>query len=312
MCEVCIFSHFLCFSQCPTYELDSRINSLLTEKITGLHITDDYIYLSCSEMQHTAKVCFVRRYNRRNCAIDCNLAGFDLCRGIGTDNEGNLYVAESAKSRIVKFDNDLNAVCMTSSYDRTTFSRPFGILVTDQYVFACDSTEKQICIFDRNLNLSFKIKHNLLRFPTDITAFNGKYFVTSKDEIVIIDIDFKKRKFKAHIINKMILTKRDIAKSFKSVRGICASQHYIYVTERAGRVLCLEYNAQRVQLNYVAHLTDIFPAVIAHHDGTTVCSKSISSSDNSNEAYNFTFRISKIIHNPPDEMICEDIEMSYS
>ena len=310
-------------------KVDSNERIQLRQKITGLHITKTFIYVSCSEIcDDSSKLYFVLRYNRHDKTID-KLVGFDIVRGIGSDNEDNLYTVESGKDRIVKFDMHLNAVCAAKSNDQTNYNRAFGILVTDQ-VFVCDSTDKQIRIFDLNLKIKCIIKdRNLLRFPTDITTFEGKYFVSSEDEIIIIDIDFNKQKFKAHTVHKMtmngqdnIITKcfnsvrgilcasQDNTNCFNSVRGICASQDYLYVTERFGRVLCLKYKAHQVQLNSVAQLTGVLPIVIAHHAGKIVCSKGMYSGTCRSNTEPDRFCISWIIHNPrAREMRCEDIPM---
>ena len=67
--------------------------------------------------------------------------------------------------------------------------------------------------------------------------------------------------------------------SFKKnseLRGICASDKYIYVIERAKHVLCLEYVSDEMggTLQHIDQVSDCSPYAIAHCDGKIYCSRS--------------------------------------
>ena len=253
------------------FHRDKNVKKQLHKEIIGLCITKDYIYLSCNEeLEDYSNKYFVRRQNRKTGSM-MDIVGFDVVRGVACDDSDFFYAADSHKNRILKFDANWNPICKTSDLvgqSGTFFTKPFGIHVTGDYVFVCDSRGNRIRILDKKLNLICDIDNTkLFHTPTDITSFHGKYFVTATNGIVCLDIDFGEDIFEAHVINNMTTDRNDIKTSFKELRGICANDHFLYASERYGRILCLAYVREPVQLKHVAELSNCSPMVIAQHDG---------------------------------------------
>ena len=103
-------------------------------------------------------------------------------------------------------------------------------------------------ILDHELNFCYKL--NLKKAPTGIAELNGKYFVTTKHAILVVEFKAKKC-----FVNKLKTMKMNDGKvkslnNGSELRDICASGQYLYVVERASRVLCLKYIGG--QLEYVA------------------------------------------------------------
>lgn len=130
--------------------------------------------------------------------------------------------------------------------------------------------KKRICVLHHDLTLYCDIKEKgLLNDPTDITTLNGRYFVTVESAIVVLKIDFQKRSFEAHKIEKMVMA-GGCTESFSDeleLRGICACSQYLYVAEASGRLLCLQYNPTGYKLNYIGAVPDCSPIAVAHYNG---------------------------------------------
>ena len=224
----------------------------------------------------------------RKCEHDgnfvCDVSLPEFVRGIGKDNYGFLYVlCSSNKSKVLKFDEELNSVRKTNKTCAEHFGVAYGILVTDEHVFVCARVSQKVCILDLELNLKYLLKLDFN--PIGITKLNDKYFVTTKAAIGILDLDIENKKFRVKNCGEMktgLSTeqfKRGIA-----LRGICSDNQYLYVTERddknGGRVLCLHYQENQLILKYVCRTScqdckskKCCPIVIVHHKDKPIYSQ---------------------------------------
>ena len=211
-------------------------------------------------------------------------------RGIGKDNGGFLYVlcCDTTDSHVLKFDSTFTPVRRTCKNAAEHFGEPYGMLVTSEYVLVCARAKKKICILDKELNFHRFIKCN--DAPIGIAKIEDKYFFTTEAAICIIDQhDIDKVKERVKVENfECMMTENGGTEPFKSqieLRGICANEKYLYVTERdtsvGGRVLCLEYHEGQLNLKSVYENTcqectppkRCCPIVIAHHNGTIIYSQ---------------------------------------
>ena len=201
---------------------------------------------------------------------------FDRVRGIGRDKSDNVYVVESSNWRVLKFDTNLIPQRKTCSI----IQESYGIVVTDEYIIVCGHEENNISIFHPNLDLYCHIKpKSILISPTDITMLDGIYFVTAYAAIVAITIDFDKQTFDALKIGGMIDNHKFQQFNVKiQLRGICAGDKYLYVTETDGRLLCLKYDKEKKKLHYISS-NRCSPINVAHHNGTVYFSRKTNRGD---------------------------------
>ena len=171
--------------------------------------------------------------------IICEGAG--KLRGIQYYN-GCFYVVDKGKEQVLKYSSNgqlLRKTCPVFVND------PYGIHVHQDYVFVCDTKDHRVRVLDLELNHCFDIPD--IQEPMDITYFDGLYFVTSRylhfGAIVILHIDFSSKKYTCAFIKNA-----DNTHFGRTIRGICANDEFLYVTERGhpfipqygGRILCLE------------------------------------------------------------------------
>ena len=175
---------------------------------------------------------------------------------------------------------------------------PYGIHVHQNYVFVCDTKDHRVRVLDLELNHCFDISG--IQEPMDITYFKGLYFVTSRKinygEIVILDINFANKRSTCASI-----TKADKTNFGRRIRGICANDKYLYVTERGhqdkpqqgGRILCLEYEDL-----HTLKCVSVFTTKDSHLPIDIAC-------DDDNEIYysvadkeNKKYFVAKLVHHP--------------
>lgn len=216
----------------------------------------------------------------RKCTLNgqfvCTIPGFTHIRGIGRDKDDFYYIVDSFKSRILKFDADLNPLRKTCIESAELFREPFGIFVDEEYIYVCSSRENHICVLDSSLKVCYLLK--LSFSPTDITKFDGKYFVTTKSTVVMIDdVNFTTRTFRETKFQTMT---RRLGKpvSFKNceLRGICASEEHLYVTEKCalGRLLRLKfYGGQLKYIDAVQNCTP--PNAVTYNNGAVYYSRGV-------------------------------------
>ena len=204
---------------------------------------------------------------------NCLEGPFENMQGIGGIEGKYLYVVDNTNNRMLKFDWNWKLRQMTHTTDAgTLLNSPYGILVTGSNIFVCDNGNNRICIFGHTLNFVRGIPCKNL--PTDIVFLKKKYFVTTKDSIVILDRHFKQE---ARICSMTSQNGNEEFDVEKGLRGICASSKYLFVTERYGRILCLEYAQNPIKLILVHQLPDCLPVVIAHHNERIFYSRSVNS-----------------------------------
>ena len=90
-----------------------RKKSISNDHKTGVGaicVDDDFIYYSTYETCENGSLMYpLRKYNHKEKEkISTCVVGFDRIRGIAKDKENNIYVVDSGKWRVVKFDSDLN------------------------------------------------------------------------------------------------------------------------------------------------------------------------------------------------------------
>ena len=140
----------------------------------------------------------------------------------------------------------------------------YGILVTPEYVLVCSRTNKLICVLDLCLEFCFNIQLQEIcedTFdPFAIATVKNKYFVTGIASIVAFDIDFAEEKPKDGIMFTNVEGNAKLFEPQFKLRGICASDRYLYVTQikedkSCGKsLLCLEFDGKR--LKYVCEKSD--------------------------------------------------------
>ena len=168
-------------------------------------------------------------------------------------------LCSGSNSKVLKLDKKyLNTLKETHSNHSNHFGVSYGILVTSDHVFVTSRIKKLICVLDLNLELLHILE--LSQSPIGIGALGKEYFVTFDAAIGVLDINFEKREFTEKKVDCMMLDDRN-AETFKAraiLRGMCVSNHYIFVTEvgiddaTGGRLLCLQYNERNGQLKMVA------------------------------------------------------------
>jgi hypothetical protein len=107
--------------------------------------------------------------------------------------------------------------------------------------------------------------------PTDIAMLGGMYFVTAEASIIVLDINFKKGSFTSRKIERMVV--EGGTQSFREgveLRAICASDDYLYVAEKGGRLLCLHYDKTAQQLEHIDEIPSCSPVALAHHAGIII------------------------------------------
>ena len=270
---------------------ENLLNVTKGKEIIGLCVTDKRIYFSDSKTIMGSTEYSVRIFNKASGHEECKIIGFERSRGIATDKNNCIYVSDSVRNRLIKFNEEGEFLLCTRD---TVFNKPYGILATDEYIFVCDNTPDCIRILDHHMNLVYDIStQNLLSHPTDI-AFDGtSYYVTCKSFIAIIDINFSKKSFWVSTITKMSTCENcESDRNFKSLRGICTHNGYLYVTERQGRVLCLKYEKHPNILTLIGEIANVSPMVIAQYDGEIYYSRKVIDTSRSN----YTFEIVKVTH----------------
>ena len=202
--------------------------------------------------------------------------GFKHIRGVDKDNSNCYYVIDW---RVRKFNSRWEPLCQTSSNSTdqgTVFSEPFGLAVIPGYVFVCAYRKKQICIFDNDLNLLYRIDHQyLVSGPIDVMFYHNRLFVTIKAGILVFEIDFINKRFEVTKIERITMEdgRTEPFNPRLELRGICANHQFLYVAERNGRLLCLEFTSAAMELKYIDAIHRCSPYVVTHDSGTVYYSK---------------------------------------
>lgn len=284
--------------------------------VAGLYIDTHHIYYSCIEEYKRKIIPWIRtkyakpsnyKYILRKCTYDgkqvhSTSAFNSFIRGIGKDNAGNIYVLCYAE--VIKMNKHLKVLEGTINDCAEHFGEAYGMLVTSDNVLVCSDKNDQITVLDLNLKFCYNVM--LQRGPIVITKFHNKYIVTAKAAIGVIEIDFQ---------NKLLLSESyfdhmrvgEIEVPFEPrhvLRGICASDRYIYVTriERGSSIglsmLCLQLEEEN--LKFICEENDsrnccrectgrCSPVVVFFHNNTIFYSQG---------SFGEMFHIIKAEHNP--------------
>ena len=268
--------------------------------VGGLCIDGNKKYYSCCEKNRNKTE---ERYTLHVWKPDGDyiLGGFKHIRGIAKDNENCFYVVDSLNKRVLKFNSNwtlLRRTSHNSTQNGMVLNGPFGIYVNEKYVFVCARRNSKICIFDHELNLCYRIKHrNIESGPIDITFFEGKFFVVIKNAIVVFEIDFESKNYKVVKITKFYNDhKPEPFNAELELRGITASDQYLYVTETSGRLLCLLYHDHK--LIYISSIPNCSPVVVVHNAGSIYYSRRTSEGK---------FALASVTHDNNNEMTTKDI-----
>ena len=231
---------------------------------------------------------------KKYCVQKCDHKGKLICsayfksfiRGIGMDHQGFLYVVCSAvNSQVFKLDKDFNPVRKTANELSRYLGVAYELLVMSDHVLVCSMNKRSICILDLNLNLHFNL--NLNFGPLGITIFNGRYIVTGKGTIGVIDMDFKSKTYKIMTLKEMKIDHgTEVFKKDSIFRSICASNEYLLVTEineTGGRLLCLQLIGNHlrcvaIKKGFSQHCSDTCdkkcsPQVVTHCNGASYYSQ---------------------------------------
>ena len=227
------------------------------EKIVGLHFRGDFSYYGSSQqLTNGAFLHYVRRECRTG-GPDKYLTGFRGVQGIATDSLENLYVVDSWKNRVLKFDKNFKFM---AKY--TELYTPFGILVieeknsTKRHVMVCDTNRNRIVVLNDDMQYEGEI--NNIPNPFDITKQDGLYFVAAQREIMTLDIQFNGSDIMSTKIGNTIIT-QNVFRSICSCKVNGITQ--LYITERYGKILYMKYqNNKLVLIDELPHLS---PIVIA-------------------------------------------------
>ena len=176
---------------------------------------------------------------------------------------------------MLQFDKNWNPVRKTCTKAATLFSEPNGILVDTDYIYVCSNKNDHICVLDHSLTVCYTIR--LSFSPIDITKFDGKFFVSTNAAIVMLDdVNFSAKTLRELKFDKMTRNGSELVLFRRcELRGICASDKYLYVTEkhRCGRLLCLEFHNNH--LKYISEIPNCAPNAVAYSDGSVYYSQGV-------------------------------------
>ena len=188
-------------------------------------------------------------------------------RGVGLDNDGNIYIlCSQADAYVLKLSKSFEIVKQTEWKCSKYFSEAKGMIVTSEFVLVPADKYDRICVFDLQLNFQYNLKLSSIKGPISIATFQNRYIVTTKGSVGIFDIDFENKKVEdENVFNFMCRDNQRIDfDPYIELRGICTIDNNIYVTQIdiSGKenvyglpIMCLKFDGKR--LNYVCEETNI-------------------------------------------------------
>ena len=274
--------------------------------VAALYVDDDYIYYSCTE--EVPQNILVIKHCLRKCDhkgnLICSTSFKHFIRGIGMDNKGYLYVAANSKVFRLNKDN-MKPVRKTHHESSNHLQEAYQLIVVPkyEYVLVCSNKKRKICIFDYDLKLCFYLTLNFQ--PNGIAILHDRYFVVGKGTVATINIDFESKKYYTMEWKQM-----KVGGDFESfqeqanLRGICASNDYLLVTEvnenSSGRLLCLQVTDDQLECvaiknKFSEHCIDgctegCSPVVVTHSNGADYYSQGY---------FNKNFHIVKVAQTNP-------------
>ena len=248
--------------------------------IRGLCITETI--LICSDKENL--IVFKRTGNeKKELQKTLIITGLNIPRGVCVDSDEKwIYVVESARNRILKFDRQ-SGTCKGESPSDIGFNGPRGIVAKNKWIFVCDTGKNEIRILDENLKLCFEL-HNVsvINGPQDIACLyaddDDSYtlcIAANNGTIVVLGVELGDQ---PRIIRETIITQSTmkIEVENNTVRSICVvDEKFIYVTEwsKGGQILCLNLkNGKRMDKRCITMDSEVWPKLIANHGKTTAYS----------------------------------------
>ena len=208
-----------------------------------------------------------RNADENGTLYDC-ISGFLHVRGITKDKNGYYYVVEhSPKYHVIKFDGDWNPLRTTNKEGLDLLYDPHGIFIDEDIERIFVFSKNRICILNTDLTICYEF--TLQPSPMFITKHKDRYFVATEAAIIIINIDLDNDNlnFEGQICSSIIMPNGENVFEIGEnliLRGICASENYLYVIQfgGSGRFLCLKY-----------HKNNVIEYVYADENCTRFCSK---------------------------------------
>ena len=197
--------------------------------------------------------------NSRHC--DC------FVRGVGLDNDGNIYIlCSQANAYVLKLSESFKTLKRTERKFAKCFSEAKGMIVTSEFVLVPADKYDHICVFDLQLDFQYNLKLRSIKGPISIATFHNHYIVTTKGSIGIFYVNFENKKVEdENVFNFMCRDNQRIDfDPYIELRGICTINNNIYVTQidKSGKdnvyglpIMCLQFDRER--LNYVCEETNI-------------------------------------------------------
>lgn len=235
--------------------------------IAALYVNENYIYFSCCEERD--RHYSIRKYTIRG-KHEFGVQGFKPVRGIGFGASGGKNYFYFADNCVLKFDEQLRLVHKSEEY-RYPF---FGLVVTNDYVLVCEERDYEIFVFDHNLQRLFTF--NLTWPPTDITSLGDQFFVTTRNAILVLKIDFANRKLESEVTITEYCSSLTSEENVKfncrrELRSICAFKDDLYVVEKESCLFRFRYSSGKLSL--VAENKNCSPVVIETNGKNVYCSQ---------------------------------------
>ena len=199
--------------------------------------------------------------------------------------KNHIYVVESSRNRILKFDMEGNFVCKSPGLLK--FTLPRGIAAMGKWIFVCNTDENEIKILNESLKFRFTVTNKkelnapndvALNAPNDIACLRDNdsegytlYVTNYTGTIAVFEIFLNDPPI---AISKMIISQLNMGVKLRcnKLRGICiVKERYLFVTEMCsdGRILCLDMNYRGFcvhTIKWKLSLNLSYPTVIAHYE----------------------------------------------
>ena len=253
--------------------------SYLGKDIKGLYITETMLICSDEENNDGVVIVFKRRRNQANeLQKILTITGLKTPRGVALNSEENrIYVVESGKNRILKFD--IQGKCLGESPDEIDLFSPRGLVEKNEWIFVCDTSRNKIKILDKNLQLRYDIQNDSVIYcPQDIACLFDRHsnsytlcIAQNNETVVVLQVELDGQ---LKVLREVIITQSKMAIELKTnmMRSICiVDEKFMYVTEmcKGGRILCLDLKSG-IYVNSFVMEPNVWPKLIANHGKTII------------------------------------------
>ena len=247
--------------------------------IKGLYITETMLICSDEENKEGVVIVFKRGRNQTTeLQRILTITGLKTPRGVALNSEENrIYVVESGKNRILKFD--IQGKCVGESPDDVDLFSPRGLVEKNEWIFVCDTSRNKIKILDKYLQLRFDLHNDsVINSPQDIACLFDRLsksytlcIALNNQTVVVLQVDLDGQ---PKILCEFIITQSIMGIELKTnmMRSICiVEEKFIYVTEmrKGGRILCLNLKSGRYVDSFVMK-PKVWPKLIANHGETII------------------------------------------